>query len=161
MLIRSLRIVGLFSLAAWIVMVGEATARSTMEFHHAALCTQKNYQGSTELSYSQYGVQNDSLVGPRIVSCGSQLRSDINTRVDIQVYDRHPSQEVHCTVSLMGAADELIFASSTNSTGFGAAAQLISVNIPSVASPFVTVDCSIPPNFPGNGLSHVVLWNVL
>ena len=132
--------------------------------YHASLCNPIPSQVGQAL-YDQWGVANGSASQSLVINCGAGVSFSaigVIEEVDVVVYDRHPSQNVSCTlrtVRLDGTASTTSFDSSSGS--FGPSQFLVLEPLGSTILTTTHLQCTIPPWSPTGGFSHVTTYRVI
>jgi hypothetical protein len=131
--------------------------------YHASLCNPSTPTGQAH--YDQVGVANLSSSSPLSVNCGGVVPFNGNNEIEkvyVQVYDRHPSQDVVCTLRTVGF-DGTVF---TTNSDFSFGSSLISQTL--LLEPFgntslgtINLQCTIPPVAPSQPPSHVTSYRVI
>lgn len=146
--------------AVGLVLGLSSSAFGTDNGHHGSLCNPQNSTAAANISYSLFGVQNNSSTTAMGVQCGgSPVRSTNVNLITATVYDRHATQDVCCFMDVQAADGTLLASSNQCSTGFGSASQLISFVPPANSAQTAELECSIPPST-ANGVSHVTSYRI-
>lgn len=115
---------------------------------------------ASKISYSQWGVQNNSTTDPAKVHCPGSVDYQENTsEIAVWVYDRNPTADVCCKMMLLNNGGDVLYSSNACSTGSGSALQSFLWAPPDFAPGTPDLSCSIPPVYSGN-YSHVVSYQV-
>ena len=160
MLRQSLGTMAMAVIAGLVGSVPDAAAQRAFEGQHGALCNPRRDVDIARAEYSSYGVHNVSGSEPALVQCGAQVRTEIaRTRFYAAVYDRHDTQDVCCTGYVQREdTGDIAVSGQFCSDNFDSEAKFIDVVLPVTVSGVYSIDCSIPPAHPSNGLSHVTYW---
>jgi hypothetical protein len=147
-------------IAGLVGSVPDAAAQRFFEGHHGVLCNPKRDVDIARAEYGTYGVHNVSGSDPTLVQCGAQVRSELaETRFYAIVYDRHSTQDVCCTGYVHREdTGDIVTSGQFCSDNFDSEAKVIDVILPPTFVGVYSIDCSIPPAHPSNGISHVTYW---
>ena len=129
--------------------------------YHGSLCNPAGLDNVTIVGYSQWGAHNESRFSPALVHCGG-AHDPLNpiTTVTVTVYDRHPGEEVTCTLVLVDLFGSTLFTETLSSVRAQSSSQQLEFS-PGVAAATFSLECSIPPVAPLSGeLSIVTTYSV-
>jgi hypothetical protein len=139
--------------------------------YHASFCNPTTPDDGTRAGYDQFGVNNRSVFIPFFLSgaslsvnCGGVLAfsgiGDIQ-QVFVTVYDRHPSQNVVCTLRTVDLEGTAFTTQTQSSSGSSPNAQTLAF-MPQGNTPVSTINlqCTIPPTTI-DGVSHVTTYRVI
>jgi len=146
------------ALAALLLGMLSPTAAMAVR-NHGVLCHPEAPYVAT-VDYGTYGVTNRSPDRAAVVHCGGGKETAMSSSVSVIVYDRHPTQDVCCTVEMTGGHGELFFSTTLCSAGALERQQGLSTIVPGRQG-FIHLACTIPPAVPGGiggGFSHVTTY---
>ena len=131
------------------------TASAEERGYSAALCG----SSSSNVSFSNLGVEVTNL-SPGNVYCGAAplVGADVD-RIQATVYDRNPTSDVCCTMSVVNADGFTVASANRCSTGSGNASQLLSALLPVNVAGSVILSCLLPPASP-SGSSRIATYRV-
>jgi len=113
------------------------------------------------ISYSHYGIQNNSTTTTANVACGTVHPASVTVfEVLMNAYDRNTSSNLCCTAYASDIDGDVLESSTFCTAGSGANHQQVYANFSDPSAYGVTVFCSIPPKQSGS-LSHLVRTMVL
>jgi hypothetical protein len=119
---------------------------------HGSRCVPSSPSDAGLISYSQYGVHNDSETDTAWVTCFIGLpgrEPNVPTashRIVMNGYDRHPTQQVTCDFLLVDAVGVVAWSAFKNTTGSSTASKSFFVEFPyAFIEHFAVASCSIPP----------------
>jgi hypothetical protein len=134
-----------------------SSAREHVEFMHGALCHPAGSSEAAKISYSSYGIQNNSTTSPALIECGTQLVDDVNNSVGILAYNRNATQQL-CCWALVIANQALVTSAQNCTNGSGVAAQpAFFLDYPNTRGNVISMECVIPPKTAA-GVSHLVYY---
>jgi hypothetical protein len=129
--------------------------------YHGSLCNPATFASVNNIGYSQFGAHNESRLSPALVHCGG-VHDPLNpiTAVTVTVYDRHPAEEVTCTLVLVDLFGGTLFTETQSSVRAQSSFQQLEFS-PGVAAATITLQCSIPQISPvSNEVSHLTTYTV-
>jgi hypothetical protein len=131
------------------------TALADDRGYSAALCA----TSASNVLFSSLGVEVTNLSSANVF-CGAApiVGSDVY-RIEATVYDRNPSADLCCTMSVINAQGFTIASGSRCSAGNSNASQLLSVVPPPNAAGTVLLVCNIPAVQP-TGASRIATYRV-
>jgi hypothetical protein len=129
--------------------------------YHGSLCNPVALNNVTIVGYSQWGAHNASRFSPALVLCGGAHDPlSLITAVTVTVYDRHPTEEVTCTLVLVDLSGVALFTETQSSTRAQSVSQQLEFS-PGMTASTIALQCSIPPVAPLSGeLSIVTTYTV-
>jgi hypothetical protein len=128
--------------------------------YHGSLCSPVTSADAGKLKFNGWGVANISTSVANVVCGASPTVSSNVTKVEVVVYDRDPAADVCCSIHIQKATGPVIASADRCSGGFGDAPQTLSYSPPVNAVGTLSMVCSIPPENPVNGASHVTSYRV-
>jgi hypothetical protein len=93
------------------------------------------------------------------VLCGGGKGFNLLSTMSTVVYDRHPVNEVCCTMRLSDPAGNVWWSAVRCTTGFAAAPMTLAAGMPPGGG-HVNMQCSLPEAHPANGVSHVTTYDI-
>ena len=122
----------------------------------AAVCTPATSADFANVTYTNFGMQNNSTSSQVQIRCGGHTipsSPGSSTLVQITVYDRNPTFAVCCTLRLQDLNGSLLSsAAPCSANGVSVASQILSHTFPGIG--MIDVACNIPAKS-GSNLSHI------
>ncbi len=137
-------------------------ALASDEIYHGNFCV-PNQGDINRIQRNQYGVHNTSSSNTAFVQCPFNLPFNGTLRVSsvyVTVYDRHPSQDVTCTLIGVGLEGSTLWSRSASSSGSSASHTFLSFSPPNQFVATMNMTCSLPP-ITNSGVSHVTTYRVI
>jgi hypothetical protein len=131
--------------------------------YHGTLCQSSGAKGGQPSpSFSQWGVGNLSTSQPLVVNCGGAIESQSQVKaVSVIVYDRNPSSDVRCRLTLVDDKGTHFWVGNLASTANQLPETLMFTNIPPVNAHTISLQCFIPPMKTPKEVSYVTTYHVI
>jgi len=148
-------------LSAAVMLVGLGTVTTALAdntyYEDAAACNPHTPGDAANLTYDYYGVHNTSSTTAANVSCGMSHNTESWNYVVANVYDRHPTQNVCCTMYIVDQGGDPLASSYVCTTGTSSSWMTLQwILVPNPVAGRLEFECSIPPTSSGQ-YSHVTI----
>lgn len=153
---KTTKIVGWAILSS--ALCAPAALGQELRSYSGAFCRAVSPADAGKVSYTQWGVQNDSGSAAN-VQCGITMQhQQVIDRIGVTVYDRDPNSNICCTFMLQNSDGVPVWTAGNRcSSGNSPNWQAFSAFTPGLPATFGNVACSVPP-VTASGLSHVTRY---
>src|SRR5262249_46375990 len=130
--------------------------------YHGSLCHSAGTKGD-QPSFSQWGVANLSTSQVLVVNCGGAVdlsQPHIKT-VSVIVYDRNPSMDVRCRLTLVDVYGTHYWIGTESSSGAKGSYQELKFAPPDMNTLNIYLQCFIPPMTAAKEESRVTTYRVI
>ena len=147
-------------LAGVVVFAGSIALAGSSEAiimtNHGTTCAPSTNSDVSKVSYSFFGVQNNSTTASAGVECGMTVATGTSAVASWSAYDRNNGSDVCCTIRMLNFVGDVTSSIQRCTTGFGSAAQTPGgLSAPAATEVAMsTFTCTIPPQT-SVGTSHI------
>lgn len=140
-----------------------SSALAADELYHGNFCA-PNQAHINRIERSQFGVHNTSSSTTAVVQCPFNVPFVGNLNINsvwVTVYDRNPSVNVSCTLTIVNLQGGTTWSNTQSSSGSQTAHQFLGFEPPnnSVLGT-LNMSCSIPPST-NQGVSHITTYRII
>ncbi len=140
-----------------------SSALAIDEMYHGNFCA-ADQDHINKIERSQYGVDNTSSSATAVVHCPFNVPYVGNLKISsvwVTVYDRNLSEDVSCTLMIVGVDGNTKWSNTQSTSGIQSAHQFLGFQPPnSNYLGTLNMSCSIPPSTEA-GVSHITMYRII